>query len=166
MDRPLLLLRRRPSKSLSCLFFIPGWFVPLRSAVYQGSPQDTVLFRTTVLALRETGLVWAFGCVSQTHKKAGSQVHRDKSPETRRYAMDCGTWLQESYCLRSVLARRGWVVYVAYIQTARGDESTLGHTGPHDATCGCGWQELRLERSAVKIWGYGFHQVIQKVQDG
>jgi hypothetical protein len=41
---------------------------------------------------------------------------------------------------------------VVHIQTEqhRGNESTLGHTSPHD-TCGCGWLEGRLECLTVTI---------------
>jgi hypothetical protein len=49
--------------------------------VYQGSVQDTVLFRPTVMAVRETGLVWAFGCVSRSqHKHRGVLCDVDNSP--------------------------------------------------------------------------------------
>jgi hypothetical protein len=50
--------------------FSSGWHVPTRLPAYQGSPQDSELFRPTVLALRGTALVWAVGRVSRPWQRA------------------------------------------------------------------------------------------------
>jgi hypothetical protein len=80
-------------------------------------------------------------------------------PDEKRWTEGRG---YESRVVRDVAE---WWRYVVYIPTEqhRGELSTLGHPGTHDTACGCGWLEGRLERSAVKIWGYGFHQVRQEV---
>jgi hypothetical protein len=116
------------------LSFSPGWRVPTRLVVNQGSPLHSELFRPTVLAFRETALVWVSGGVSQSWQRARpccsrrswrssssevtAPVYRGRPPGNRREATDCQTWLQE--LCRAVLrqlAVAGRCGYVVCIQT-------------------------------------------------
>jgi hypothetical protein len=80
MYRPLLLLRR----GLACpifklIFFQPGWRVPTRAAVYQGSLEDTVLFRLIVMPYRETGIFLSFWMRHAVHSGASIAILQSPS---------------------------------------------------------------------------------------